>query len=249
MTFGEKLAELVAPGRRSKMALAAGLPPNAISDYINKGYLPKLDTALALAKVLGVSLDWLANDELLPPPPRPTDSAIQNVPEGFLMREVCRRLRLASIDVRELIDKANRVDWQSIIDQLLSQPADSPFPPGVDHEIRLAASLFFADSSLRKFEASYAMKAHWRDLPPVELSETELDPDRLQSQLRTLNHGTYCGAAQFYLFLLATEDKHPDPAAVANARDKLRSELAKIDQSFAAKGSFEKSGSKPLSRK
>lgn len=58
-----KLAFLTEGRSRAHLSRAAGLPPNAISDYINKGYIPRMDTAFALAKVLGVSLDWLADDQ------------------------------------------------------------------------------------------------------------------------------------------------------------------------------------------
>jgi hypothetical protein len=62
MTFTDKLKKLTREMNRTKLSRRIKLPPNAISDYVNKGYLPRLDTGLRIARVLAVSLDWLADD-------------------------------------------------------------------------------------------------------------------------------------------------------------------------------------------
>ncbi|HEX4055989.1 MAG TPA: helix-turn-helix transcriptional regulator [Tepidisphaeraceae bacterium] len=73
MTFQEKLKRLTEDYHRSRLSLRAGLPPNAISDYVNKGHLPSASIALRIAKVLNVSVEWLIDDTRDWPPLR-TDS-------------------------------------------------------------------------------------------------------------------------------------------------------------------------------
>jgi transcriptional regulator with XRE-family HTH domain len=68
MTFTEKLSRLVADRNRAAVARNAGLPPNAVSDYVNKGYTPRADTAFRLARALNVSVDWLLDDQQGWPP-------------------------------------------------------------------------------------------------------------------------------------------------------------------------------------
>jgi plasmid maintenance system antidote protein VapI len=68
MTFAEKLARLTEDRLKTRVSRKAGLPPAAISDYIAKGNTPGADTALRLARVLGVSVEWLIdNDQEWPP--------------------------------------------------------------------------------------------------------------------------------------------------------------------------------------
>ena len=70
MTFAEKLDKLTATHNRAKLSRACGLPQNAIADYINKGHVPSVGRALTIAQALGVSLDWIADDEQEWPPVR-----------------------------------------------------------------------------------------------------------------------------------------------------------------------------------
>ncbi|MGA2443341.1 MAG: helix-turn-helix transcriptional regulator [Tepidisphaeraceae bacterium] len=245
MTFQEKLRRLAPTVNKSRAARAVGLKENAISTYMAKGSLPRIDIALKIATALNVPLDWLADDRRDWPPPMPVIGAVENIQDGFLMREVCRRLRLASMDVKELIDKAERIDWREVARQLLNQPVDSPFPQSIAPEIELARSLLFADGALRKYQASDAIKAHWRYLPPVELPQEDLDFRKLLQRLDDLNRRPGCGATQFYLFLLATERERPEPARVLDARNKLRAEMEKLEGSTEAKESPGKSEPKP----
>ena len=70
MTFAEQLQRLTEDRIKSKLSLRAGLPATAINDYIAKGHLPNAVKALRLARALGVSLEWLVdNDQSWPPVP------------------------------------------------------------------------------------------------------------------------------------------------------------------------------------
>ena len=252
MTFHEKLRIRVeAIGlNKARAAREVGLPESTISSYLSKDKsLPRIDIAFKIARAVGVPLEWLADDNANWPPPIPVLGAVENIQDGFLMREVCRRLRLASMDVKERIEKAERIDWRSIASQILNQPDDSPYPPSLEPEIELASSLFFADGELRKFEASDAIKAHWRDLPPIEASPEDLDFHKLLMRLRDLNRRPGCGATQFYLFLLATDDDKPSPDTIREARSKLRAEMEKLDASADGLKSPVESGPTPLPTK
>lgn len=68
MTFSEKLKRLTEDRRCTVLSRRAGLPPTALSDYIAKGHTPRADTALRIARVLGVSVEWLIDDAQEWPP-------------------------------------------------------------------------------------------------------------------------------------------------------------------------------------
>jgi transcriptional regulator with XRE-family HTH domain len=252
MKFHEKLRTRVeALGlNKARAARDAGLPESTISSYLSKHKsLPRIDIAFKIAKAIGVPLEWLADDRADWPPPIPAAGVVENIQDGFLMREVCRRLRLASMDVKERIEKAERIDWRDVVSQILNQRDDSPYPASLDSEIELASSLFFADGELRKYEASDAMKAHWQDLPPTETSPEDLDFHRLVERLRGLNRRPGCAATQFYLFSLATGGDRPSPETIRQARSKLRAEMEKLDTSAEGLKSPVKSGRLPLPKK
>jgi len=63
MTFREKLVVLVENMNKSKVSRRAGISPSGISNYIAKtGSIPRADIAARIAKVLGVSVDWMLDD-------------------------------------------------------------------------------------------------------------------------------------------------------------------------------------------
>ena len=70
--IGEKLNVLLREKAKSRKWLdrEAVLGQNAVSGIVGKGYEPGVFRALAIARALGVSLDWLADDDQgLPPVP------------------------------------------------------------------------------------------------------------------------------------------------------------------------------------
>ena len=93
VTIGEKLAELLAQRHQSRRSLATSidLPENTVNDLVNKHYEPGVFRALALSRALGVSLDWLADD----------DQGLPPVPAG----ETLGFVRLLSATEREQLDK------------------------------------------------------------------------------------------------------------------------------------------------
>jgi transcriptional regulator with XRE-family HTH domain len=88
-----KLWRLMEGMSRAGFDRRAGLPLNTIANIINKGAIPRLDTAKKIADSLGVSLDWLANDEQDWPPLRP---ALSNEVMGLLTATEQHWLKSAS---------------------------------------------------------------------------------------------------------------------------------------------------------
>lgn len=69
MDFWEKIRRLVGERPLAGVARRAGLDPTALSAILNNRYMPRLDRAQKIAFALGVSLDWLGDDEQGWPPP------------------------------------------------------------------------------------------------------------------------------------------------------------------------------------
>jgi transcriptional regulator with XRE-family HTH domain len=110
MRFADKLSQLAADENKARLSRAAGLPPNAINDYINKGHRPGIDNALALAKVLKVPLEWLVNDAAeWPPPESNSGHQASLVSDRELMLEVARRHRLELVRTLEAVEIAQRM--------------------------------------------------------------------------------------------------------------------------------------------
>ena len=59
MTFAQKLKFLTAGKNRAALCKSVGISDYAIDSYIAKGNLPNAGTGLKIARVLGVSMDWL----------------------------------------------------------------------------------------------------------------------------------------------------------------------------------------------
>ena len=70
LTFTEKLKRLMEEQNKAQIARRAGLSPTAIHDYLTRGYMPAADSALRLARALGVGVEWLVDSEQDWPPLR-----------------------------------------------------------------------------------------------------------------------------------------------------------------------------------
>jgi transcriptional regulator with XRE-family HTH domain len=71
--LADKLRALVAESGRAAVDRKANLPVNTVSNLINRRSSPQAKTALALAKALDVTLEWLLDDDRGMPPERPTE--------------------------------------------------------------------------------------------------------------------------------------------------------------------------------
>jgi hypothetical protein len=63
MKFSDKLSHIVEGQNHAALCRRASLPPAAIGNYIHRGQVPNALTGLRLAKVLGVSPEWLYSDD------------------------------------------------------------------------------------------------------------------------------------------------------------------------------------------
>lgn len=77
MRFDRKLRHLMVERDIGQEALAkaAGVSQSSISRWLSGSHLPQIDAASRIAREMGVSLDWLADDEAEWPPPAPIYSA------------------------------------------------------------------------------------------------------------------------------------------------------------------------------
>ena len=77
MTFHEKLKRLTEDRKCSVLCRRIGLPPYTIANYLCKKQTPSAPIALRLARVLGVDLAWLVDDEQGWPPVRAHEAELQ----------------------------------------------------------------------------------------------------------------------------------------------------------------------------
>jgi len=116
MTFQEKLRRLAPTINKSRAARAVGLKENAISTYMARGSLPRVDIALKIAMALGVPLDWLADDRQDFPPPQADKSSVRDFGDADLVHDLARRYRGAQLDFLNEADRVKQFDWQRAAD-------------------------------------------------------------------------------------------------------------------------------------
>lgn len=73
MTFHEKLARLTAYMKRAAICRSLGMPENAMGNLLHRKQMPAADTALKFARALGVSVEWLIDEEQDWPPVRSSE--------------------------------------------------------------------------------------------------------------------------------------------------------------------------------
>lgn len=101
MNFREKIRRLVGTRNKSELSRSAGLPDTAIDAVVNKGREPLVTNAIRLAKVLGVSSDWLFDDLADWPPPK--EFSVESLAQTQLVDELARRRELVRKDMRNII--------------------------------------------------------------------------------------------------------------------------------------------------
>jgi transcriptional regulator with XRE-family HTH domain len=70
MPITEKLKRLTSMTSPKKLAVASGLKPTTVFNYIQGRVIPRADKAVALADALGVDVRWLLDDRQGWPPVR-----------------------------------------------------------------------------------------------------------------------------------------------------------------------------------
>lgn len=176
MKFGEKLDKLAGERSRAELSRQAGLPQNAISDYVNKGYIPRLDTAAALAKVLGASLDWLADDSQGWPPPKLGAATPAQLSHDELMTEVARRYRQNVLHIRSVVEGLKDVRWDALAESCFSVPPGDALPPETMKTLNLL--LFFTPAVKHApvaYDARLYANAHHASMPGSDEPIEKLD--------------------------------------------------------------------------
>jgi transcriptional regulator with XRE-family HTH domain len=186
MNFSEKLKELTEGMRRAELSRNAKLPVNAISDYINKGYLPRLDTAKALAKELGVTLDWLADDSRGMPAERSAKPSPSELSDRALMLEVSRRFRIDLMALLDALDQIERENWSDIRKALEHWREGDSMPPEARPFCPIVDALELANLIILRYSPNYFGMANHSILPGNDRPVADFDPARYQERLRAL---------------------------------------------------------------
>lgn len=99
MDFATKLHRLIGKSdlNQSKLARAIGVSPATINEMVNYGKRPYLDQAFPIARKLGVSLEYLADDSLDEPPLPLTKEELH----------IIDAVRSSGVTFREVIDWLN----------------------------------------------------------------------------------------------------------------------------------------------
>jgi len=157
MKFGEKLRELTAKINKRATSRAAGLPPNAINDYIKKNYVPRADTALALARALNVPLDWLVDETRdCPAPDHGAKPQPENLSDKELMMELVRRYQREIKRVHEHLDALQSINWEPIAAKLKALPPGAVVPDSLRSAADLArASRYLLTTSVQRYDVPF----------------------------------------------------------------------------------------------
>ncbi len=170
MNFNEKLQRLVSEQslNKSKASRDAGLPESTISSYLAKPEsLPRVDIALKIARVLGVPLDWMADDSQDFPPPSDSRS-IGTVPDDVLMQEACRRLANQAKRVAFDLDRVKKENWTRVADELLAIPATEELSTEHERKNFLLSLLFGSKGNLLEYDASHVLKCRGYPAPDLD---------------------------------------------------------------------------------
>lgn len=180
MEFREKLAKLVGDGNRSELARRAGLSSTAITDYLQKGYIPRADKAVLLARALQVPLDWLADDERDWPPPKLDKPGLADVSLDALMEELARRYRHDAVRALSMLEELKKHDWGHVAKRVFEVGLFEDPPADVARPVGLYTSL---DTWLWMMKVNYDLGAYVRDnhqrLPGAERRPEELEPSAI----------------------------------------------------------------------
>lgn len=113
MDFVEKFKRLASGRNKSELSRAAGLPQTAFDAVVNKRREPLATSAIKMARVLGVSADWLFDNLTDWPPPQ---AGAASLGDFELVEELVRRQQLVIQDMNAIAarfagpDKLHRLE-------------------------------------------------------------------------------------------------------------------------------------------
>jgi transcriptional regulator with XRE-family HTH domain len=176
---------------KSEVARQAGLSATAVTDYLQKGYIPRADNALALARALNIPVDWLIDDSQdFPPPDSAEKPAATLLSEGQLIVELARRSRQKRAEIIDKLEQFERFDWAD------AEREFTAFPPHQDIRHSSGCNMLTGIDSLgvvllywvKTFDSDFL--DHWTDWPPYALGrdKEELRPGKIYERFQRLLH-------------------------------------------------------------
>lgn len=227
-TFAEKLAELTKVKGKAKVARAAGLSPATITDYLQRGNIPRADNALALARALGVPLDWLVDDTRNLPAPSIEKPSTHQLSDTEVIREFCRRFRLRMVEHWHELKQAEAVDWARVAAAVLAVPGGQPLPRDERNEMKLIEQLEQLVLDNSRFNPSIASYTFHSELPGHDLAEDELTSESLMQRWRRLRDFTAFGALGEYAAMRRVKWKEHDQKWFEKRRRELLGTVLKL---------------------
>jgi transcriptional regulator with XRE-family HTH domain len=227
MKFFEKLERLTA-GKRVATADKANLKPAAVTNYISREQMPRADKAFAIAKALGVSLEWLLDDSQVWPPPD-ASSKLKVFTTDEIAAELGRRASGIGIALFAKIKRAKKIDWFALAERLVAHDATEKISDEVKAALMLPIQIASLASELTDFEPRFPLG---EDAPLEALENTrvgfELTLTELSRRFESLEHLRGYEPARRLAQLLAYADDTRGkgfPAAFEAVRKDVASEL------------------------
>ena len=150
MNFTEKLTRLTEDRSKSAVAAEAGLPPTAISNYLNKKHTPAADTALKIARALQVPLEWLVDDEQ--EWPQPPVAAMSALSAEELAAELGARFIGVGRALFANLRTAEGAKWEAMARELLNADPDDDPPRSLEKLMALPSQIEALGRELRRFD-------------------------------------------------------------------------------------------------
>ena len=187
MNFWEKLDRLTAEIGKAKASELAGLPSTAISNYISKHQHPRIDAAFKLAKALGVSLDWLLNDEADFPAERSPKPSLRQAEPDDLVFEVAYRQRQHLARILQALEVAKKTDWRQVRDAMLNWKQGNSIPPQASSLSNTVAILTWEPRWIDVYDPRKAATLHHAQLIGSNRQASEFAFPAPEERLEELN--------------------------------------------------------------
>jgi|GEM_PF-4577811 len=229
-----------------EVARAIGVSPQQYGYYLS-GAMPGLAALVKLAEFHGVPLEWFADDEApADKPPR----RLEAVSDQELMAEAAKRWTNVFLRLNALIDRAEKIDWESIIQKLRKRDwaLTSQAPGGIimrdqdPHDVVLLylgvameCALDTLDSVQVAFKISAKNEGELQQILGANQAENgsvSIDPARqyIANRILALFERAYPGYSQFAPVLALANMNLSTRVYVAS------DELDKLDQALQACG-------------
>lgn len=146
----------------------------ALNNYIHRDSSPLADSALRLARVMGVPLDWLVDDSQNWPPPSPRGGGgLSAATDRELMMELATRHRRVVLDYIAAQETADAIDWRRAADEVEQLGPDDPLPEMSRRALAALASRELSFTRMRTaFDLEMFSALHHERLPGGDQSLT-----------------------------------------------------------------------------